>query len=869
MDPRWVDIDGLGIHGESPRGQNLVDQLARTITLRDERQVLLVTGGRGAGVSTELRRLAVLLPSYRESRAFVVSVDGGSLRSPVDLLDVVLLLLAAGEDELASARGVVAPDTVRYELSRSIWTALALHEPRLTAVGVPKLHPVNLLQEMQANAALGEVARAAARGAWEAFVRAARAAFEALASEARALGRSRVVFVVDSLERAFRDHGDWDEDEALTGYEQLLFELRQSPVFSGPLVLTAPPALSLRRGVEPVHFLPMIRLRSRAGRPDAIGYAACRALVERRVDEKSLAELLGDDTPRRLDQLIAASGGSPRDLLSLLSQTIVEFDGRPMSERSFERARHRHSEPYKSVAQYRSEWFPLLRHVAQKGRLKAENEAERRAAEGMLNQGLVLRYENGESWFDVHPALSGLAELAREGDPHPLDVAPTAPTSRAPDPHALQRVTLTHIGPYADFSLDLRPGWNVLLGDNGCGKTTVIRAIALALAGTDPRAAAASPRLLRAGQPTGTVTVFSAHGDDSTALVRVRAEVRATTSGDTHVQQGRWLVLGFPAMRGVTARVLSGPTPIAPPVPGAHDLLPLLEGSTDSRLDDTRQWIVNTALRADGNEGEDVRARHRRLLDRWFSILQELMPGLAFAYERVDRESWQVLVKTADGTLPIEQLSQGMVSTIGWIGTLLRRLYEAYPESDTPEHEPALVLVDEIDAHLHPGWQQKIVPLVRSHFPRVQVVATSHSPLVAANLEPGEVVVFSRDAARRISASRVADALRGYRADQVLTSAAFGLNTTRSEYAQALLRDYAEALSRGADTPEARAGLAALTARVRREIPSPPETVAERLVVDEAMLATDDAVRSRLERSPEEAAQLEAMVKARRDGGAR
>lgn len=850
-DPRCVDVDRLGLHSEPLRGRNLVDHLARTLDLTDVPQVVFLTGIPGAGLSTELRRLAARIVGSNPNDTFGVWADAEEyldLTQPVDIVDVVLMLLAAGEQAalLAQGRAFKGSFVTAFE---PIWSLLTRTDARIAADASPLPRAGWLLIEMRGNPTLRRLVRTAASSARTEFFAAVRSTFDALLEEARALGRTRAVFVIDSLERASGiSHG---HDEMLSSFERLVADLPRSGLLPGHLMLTIPPALSLRRGQDTLHFLPMIRIRDRKGQPDPIGYAACRAIVERRVPRDSLSEILGEDTSQCLDVLIAASGGSPRALLRLLQSAMRERgDDSALSEGDLRRILRQEAAEHRRYVT--PEDRPWLNRVAEVKRLNVTESPELMVAERMLTRGLVMRYENGETWFDVHPSL--------------VDVVSPR---RVPDANSLHRLTLTNIGPYPEFSLDLRPGWNVLLGDNGCGKTTVIRAIALALAGTDPRAAAASSRLLRADQPTGTVTAFSTHGEDSTALVRVRAEVRANTARDTLTQQGHWLVLGFPAMRGVTARAISGATPVAPPVPGAHDLLPLLEGSTDSRLDDTRQWIVNTALRADGNEGEEVRVQHRRLLDRWFSILRELMPGLAFEYERVDRESWQVLVKTADGTLPIEQLSQGMVSTIGWIGTLLRRLYEAYPDSETPEHEPALVLVDEIDAHLHPGWQQKIVPLVREHFPRVQVIATSHSPLVASNLEPGEVVVFSRDGEGRITASRVVEPLRGYRADQVLTSPAFGLDTTRSEYAQTLLRDYAEALSQDVDTPEARERLAELTARVRREIPAPPETAEERRAVDEAMDAADDAVRTRLEKSPDEAERIEAMLKARRDGGAR
>jgi AAA domain, putative AbiEii toxin, Type IV TA system len=71
------------------------------------------------------------------------------------------------------------------------------------------------------------------------------------------------------------------------------------------------------------------------------------------------------------------------------------------------------------------------------------------------------------------------------------------------------------------------------------------------------------------------------------------------------------------------------------------------------------------------------------------------------------------------------------VSDIGW------RLFARYPDSLNPFHEPAIVLVDEIDLHLHPKWQRQLRERLTLHFPNVQFIATAHSPLmVQAFLDP-------------------------------------------------------------------------------------------------------------------------------------
>ncbi len=439
---------------------------------------------------------------------------------------------------------------------------------------------------------------------------------------------------------------------------------------------------------------------------------------------------------------------------------------------------------------------------------------------------------------------------------------------KVPEKHCIRSVRLENIGPFADIELQFKPRWNLLLGNNGSGKSTLLRAIAVALAADDKKARPAAPRLLRVGADVGTISLTTDHDEYRSSVARVRDDIDLGALGLSLVPEGRWLTLAFPAMRGFSFQTISGPTTPPPAGAGVHDLVPIFEDLPDPRMDDTRQWLVNTALRAEGNESVEIRARYERIRDWWFAFLQKIMPELRFEFDHLDRDTWQVFVKSPDGIIPIEHLSLGMVSTIGWFGTLLRRLAEAYPDSTAPETESALVLIDEIDAHLHPAWQKRLVPLVRSLLPNLQVIAASHSPLITNNLEPDEIIILSRDAGGKLTSAHMNEKVKGLRADQVLTSAAFGLETTRSVDIDKLLLEFKNALEDDDGTPESRDCIAQLRAQVNELVSTSPETPGERKALAADMAAADLALRNRLRQAtPEELAEIKKFIanhKARR-----
>jgi predicted ATP-binding protein involved in virulence len=78
-------------------------------------------------------------------------------------------------------------------------------------------------------------------------------------------------------------------------------------------------------------------------------------------------------------------------------------------------------------------------------------------------------------------------------------------------------------------------------------------------------------------------------------------------------------------------------------------------------------------------------------------------------------------------------LSDGFRSIMALAGDLIWRLIEAFPESNNPLLEEGVVLIDELDIHLHPTWQRNIAGLLRRTFPHIQFIMATHSPLVAAS----------------------------------------------------------------------------------------------------------------------------------------
>jgi predicted ATP-binding protein involved in virulence len=140
----------------------------------------------------------------------------------------------------------------------------------------------------------------------------------------------------------------------------------------------------------------------------------------------------------------------------------------------------------------------------------------------------------------------------------------------------------------------------------------------------------------------------------------------------------------------------------------------------------------------------------------------------------------EVQVKTSYGWIPITELGLGYKTTISWLIDFATKMIYYHPNSRNPFEEPAILLLDEIDLHMHPAWQRQIIESLSSLFPRTQFIVTAHSPLIAQaalNLN----IVLLKKAGDHVRVINDPEIIRTWRIDQILTSDLFGLKFARSK----------------------------------------------------------------------------------------
>jgi len=396
----------------------------------------------------------------------------------------------------------------------------------------------------------------------------------------------------------------------------------------------------------------------------------------------------------------------------------------------------------------------------------------------------LLVFQPSSGWPQLPAFVRDLVQTVQKQAPPPRATLDT-------EAFKLKAVRLENIGPFRERTLELDPQWNVLLGNNGAGKSTVLRAIALVLCGDDPRAFAEAGKLLRIGESKGSIELL-------VGSVRYRTELtRDSSSGVVHVnagsrisplKSGRWVALAFPPLRGVSVAEVKGPTTDGVARPVVEDVLPILTGQIDGRLSSLKQWLVNLDVRSAGGPGigREQAQSSAALRNRFFEVFNAFVPGADVKFAGVDRGSWRVDVTTKGARVPLDQVSQGTSSMLGWVGALMQRMYEIYGADGDLTGRPAVVLIDEIDAHLHPGWQQHIALALSQQFPAVQFIATTHSPLLVGELEQTQVYIV-RWKGDEVVTDHPSEPLKGMGVAALLTGESFGLGRALDKETQDLL----------------------------------------------------------------------------------
>ncbi|MXY27046.1 AAA family ATPase [Candidatus Poribacteria bacterium] len=352
----------------------------------------------------------------------------------------------------------------------------------------------------------------------------------------------------------------------------------------------------------------------------------------------------------------------------------------------------------------------------------------------------------------------------------------------------LKSIRLNNVKCFSDVTLsfenedDTIRKWTLLLAENGGGKSTLLKAIALVTGGSD-----AIADLLP--EPSDWIRYNTQGCEISAVLVttegkehklRLRIAPKDTRSDvilknekslgwldDTLKQNDSdYFVLGFGASRRLNTENGRRTKTSGFTNKRAQRVATLFD--PDAATTSIDSWAMDLDYLENRPGLETVR-----------KVLSDLLPEIEF--HRIDKQSGHLLFETADGIVPLHCLSDGYLAMAAWIGDLLFRTLEIFGDlKEQPRTTKGLLLIDEVDLHLHPKRQRKLFSLLKKWLPHFQFVVTTHSPMTAQQADEGELHCLTRERGK-IHLYPFSGAPNKLLLHQLVMSPAFGLNTDESK----------------------------------------------------------------------------------------
>lgn len=285
----------------------------------------------------------------------------------------------------------------------------------------------------------------------------------------------------------------------------------------------------------------------------------------------------------------------------------------------------------------------------------------------------------------------------------------------------------------------------ILLGDNGTGKSNLLKAIGLVTAGRDALAELLDEpeswiqvgkefcqidAVLRTAEGKEQHVFLRIKKKDTVTKVLDRARESLTALDESLEHTNRnYFVLAYGVSRRLN--VYRG----RPAQLSYYSHIRARNVSTLFNPDEVLIPIELWAMDMDYME-------NRRAIDLISKVMSDFLRGVKFS--EIDKKEGQLIFKTPLGTVPMSQLSDGFQNVAAWVGDLLHQITEAFGDYEAPLKTRGLLLIDEVDLHLHPHWQREMLIFLRRKLPNFQVVTTTHSPITAQQANENELHYIER-----------------------------------------------------------------------------------------------------------------------------
>jgi hypothetical protein len=211
--------------------------------------------------------------------------------------------------------------------------------------------------------------------------------------------------------------------------------------------------------------------------------------------------------------------------------------------------------------------------------------------------------------------------------------------------------------------------------------------------------------------------------------------------------------------------------------------------SEEASLAEGVAWLIEQHLRS-----LEKRRGAQQLKETALAVLGDGLLPDEYRIEDVDSEG--LWVSKGGHRFPLREMSDGYRTVAALVVDLLKQIYEAYGRLDvrgrTAVHAPGVVIIDEVDAHLHVSWQKRIGEWLKQHFPATQFIVTTHSPYICQAADENGLIRLpgpDEDSAPHVVNQDLYERIVYGSGDDAVMSELFGLDTPYSDQAVRLRRE--------------------------------------------------------------------------------
>lgn len=350
----------------------------------------------------------------------------------------------------------------------------------------------------------------------------------------------------------------------------------------------------------------------------------------------------------------------------------------------------------------------------------------------------------------------------------------------------ISSLTINGIGGIKNLTMNFHEGFNVICGANGVGKTTILNIIADAFTG----AKSVLKRNSQFDQGDYFISFGGVSGAEKKKTMQVKEfDPNSNDLGRSASEETPYVMI-FNINRMLDYRGLDG-------VPKDQSLNKYQIGNTMAfgvKNDDLKGWFVNRYLFVDkeGSLSENQKENYYAAQDS-FSLLDENI-----RFKTVDSASLDIKLESPRGDIYFEYLSAGYKTCIYIILGIIKELEFRFKDPYVRVVDfSGVILIDEIDLHLHPSWQAKLVQTLKKVFPNAQFIVTTHSPSVLQCLEKDEIIPLTIDAQGNVTIKPLnlgPYGLQGWTIEEILHDV-MEMPTTSSMVFKSVMDDYDRAMN--------------------------------------------------------------------------